>query len=100
MVRALEGILPTLACPQEHFGNARFGIDDGQPFEVGLGHDDLVIETAGDKVEFCSMPFPDLNEDPMNSTSRRCPLTMPNRLALACLRADARVRPHRTIIRF
>src|ERR1035437_388896 len=85
---ALEGILPALTCSQEHFGDARVGIDGRHPFERVFRYDDVVVAPARDEIEFSSMRLVALYQDPVYPAPGFCPFAMPDRLAFLRLRPD------------
>src|ERR1017187_6343176 len=85
---ALEGMLPTLTCSQEHFCDTCVRRDGRHPRKPVFGRDDVVVTPARDEIELCSMCLTDLDQDPVYSATRFRPLTVPDRLALLRLRPD------------
>src|ERR1035437_1906324 len=96
---ALEGILPALTCSQEHFGDARVGIDGRHPFERVFRYDDVVVAPTRYEIEFSSIRLADLYQDPVYPAPGFRSFAVPDRLALLCFRADHCAGPLRSKVR-
>jgi hypothetical protein len=83
-------ILPSFAGAEEDFGDAGIGVDNGEMREDVFRRDDLVVVTAGDEIEFCSMRLAYLYQDPVDAAASRRAFSVPDRLALPRLRPDDR----------